>query len=278
MNLIGYKNLPVEIKNQIVQVVEIWKKYLGDELIGIYLHGSIVLNAFCPDSGDIDILIVVKNSISCEIKLSVAEEIISVDKKPRPLEMSAIKLSDAQNWKNGGNCVFHYSDYWTERYLKRFENPSAELYVVDNEFPDLDVTSYIKLINECGIVLFGKQIDEVFCEISDEDFWCAITADIDDYKFDNYEPRYFTSNIIILGRILSFKVTKKILSKYEAALWMIDYVPSELKYIPEAAKKIWFEGADKNENRNESLEFPPTDLEKLRNFLIDKIKTCNITL
>lgn len=262
--LVGYKELPEEILKQIDCVVEIWKKHMGDELVGVYLHGSIALNAFNPNSGDIDLLIVVKDSVSVQRKIDIAKDIIEIDGCPRPLEMSAIKLKDAIAWKNPGNCVFHYSDFWTEKYLQRFENDDVEVYVADNEFPDADVTSYIRLLHQCGIVLFGQDISKTFSGISDEDFWAAISADIDDYEFAAYNPRYYASNILILGRILSFKVGKRILSKYEAGIWMIEKVPKYLKHIPESAMKIWFEG--------EEHSFLQNELEELRSYLIGKIK------
>ena len=53
--------------------------------------------------------------------------------------------------------------------------------MVDQEFPDADVTSYIRQIKQCGIVLYGRNIEETFADVSDEDFWSAISADIDDY-------------------------------------------------------------------------------------------------
>ena len=43
--LLGYKDLPMEILNQINSVVDIWKRHMGANLIGVYLHGSIALNA-----------------------------------------------------------------------------------------------------------------------------------------------------------------------------------------------------------------------------------------
>lgn len=264
MKLVGYSDLPKKIAEQIEKVTDIWKKHLGNQLVGVYLHGSIALDAFQPESGDIDLLIVVKDSISVQEKLDIAKEIIEIDGCPRPLEMSAIKLEDAKNWKTPGNCVFHYSDFWTQKYLQRFEKEEAEVYVVDQEFPDADVTSYIKLINQCGIVLFGQDISNTFCDISDEDFWSAISADIDDYDFHDYKPRYFASNILILGRILSFKVEKRILSKYDGGLWMIENVPKHLKHIPELAMKIWFEG--------EEHTFQKDELEELRNYLVSRIK------
>ena len=262
--LLGYKDLPVEILKQINSVVDIWKRHMGANLIGVYLHGSIALNAFNPDSGDIDLLVVVKDSIEISTKLEIARDIIAIDRKPRPLEMSAVKQTDAINWKTPGNCVFHYSDFWTDKYLERFSNPDMEVYVADHEFPDADVTSYIKLLKQCGIRLYGKEIEEVFSDVSDEDFWLAISADIDEYDFHAYDARYFASNVLILGRILSFKKEKRILSKYEGGLWMIKNVPENLKYLPELAMKIWFEG--------EERILPEKDLNLLRDYLVNEIK------
>ena len=54
---------------------------------------------------------VVRESIEAATRLEIAREIIEIDRKPRPLEMSAVKKMDAKNWKTPGNCVFHYSDF-----------------------------------------------------------------------------------------------------------------------------------------------------------------------
>lgn len=111
----------------------------------------------------------------------------------------------------------------------------------------------------------GSNDKFLFGDISDDDFWAAISADIDDYDFHAYDPRYFASNILILGRILSFKKEKKILSKYEGGLWMIENVPEELSYLPRLAMKIWFE--------DEEHELPEKDLNKLRDYLVGEIKS-----
>ena len=42
------------------------------------------------------------------------------------------------------------------------------LYVADHEFPDADVTGYIKLLKQCGIVLYGEDIQKVFADVSEE--------------------------------------------------------------------------------------------------------------
>ena len=112
-NLLGYEELPIDIKEQIHEVTAIWKMHLGDDLIGVYLHGSMCLNCFKESTNDF------------------------------------------------------------------------------------------------------------------EDFWSSISAEIDDYDFNAYNDRYFVSNILILGRILSYKMEKVILSKYEGGLWAAKHVPQK---------------------------------------------------
>ena len=51
----------------------------------------------------------------------------------------------------------------------------------------------------------GSNDKFLFGDISDDDFWAAISADIDDYDFHAYDPSYFAGDTLILGRILSFK-------------------------------------------------------------------------
>ena len=72
------------------------------------------------------------------------------------------------------------------------------------------------------------------------------------------------SNVLILGRILSFKMEKKIFSKYEAGLWMMRNLPPEFAELIENTMKIRYEG--------KTCTLPEKELEKLRLDLIEKIK------
>lgn len=262
--LLGYSDLPDEIKRQLAQVVRLWEESLGDNLVGIYLHGSIALGAFYPPSGDLDLLVVVQHGLDDAVKRTLAAGLLALDHHPCPLELSVIRLADAKEWHTPGNCVFHYSDFWASRLREALQHPGTWCYVLDQEFPDADVTGYLKLIKQCGIVLVGRAIDDVFGEISDEDFWESLCADIDEYDFHAYQPRYLASNVLILGRILSFRVERRILSKYEAGLWMIDYLPPDLRFLPKRAMEIWFEGKEH--------DLPEAELERLRQLLLAEIK------
>ncbi|MDD6156298.1 MAG: nucleotidyltransferase domain-containing protein [Lachnospiraceae bacterium] len=40
------------------------RKILGDNLTGVYLHGSAAMGCFNPEESDIDLLVVVKDALS----------------------------------------------------------------------------------------------------------------------------------------------------------------------------------------------------------------------
>ena len=61
--LIGFEKLPQEILERLDGITELWKRQLGARLIGLYLHGSIALCAFRPESGDLDLAAVVRDSL-----------------------------------------------------------------------------------------------------------------------------------------------------------------------------------------------------------------------
>lgn len=266
IDLIGFNDLPDNISAQIQNAVDVWKAHIRDKLIGVYLHGSIALGAFCSDVSDIDLLIVIDTDLSPEKRVEIAADIIKLNASPCPLEISAVKLDDLKNWKDPGKCAFHYSSFWTESYLKRMEDPNAYCLIADSDFPDRDVTSHIRLIKEHGITLYGCEINDIFPTISDEEFWSAISYDIEGYDFYAYDMRCLVGNILTLGRILSFKREKKILSKYEAGIRMFEYLPQNLKYIPQKALKVRF----LNEECSET-DFPEEDLEAVRELLIKEI-------
>ena len=46
------------------KIVNTSKKIFGEELTGIYLHGSLAMGCFHPDKSDIDLILVIKDSVS----------------------------------------------------------------------------------------------------------------------------------------------------------------------------------------------------------------------
>jgi streptomycin 3"-adenylyltransferase len=264
MEFKNYHTTSTEVKEQIDSVCDIWLKYLGDSVLGIYIHGSLVLDCFHEESSDIDILIVTSRKVSRDERLHIAKETILIDQKPCPLEMSAIWIKDLTPWKHPMPCQFHYSDYWTKTYVNLIESESESHFILDEDFEDADIASHIHVTNQSGICIYGKPIHEIFPVIPEEDFWRSISNDVDDYDFNAYNPKYFVSNILILGRILSYKKLKRVLSKYDSALWTLANVPLKYNYIINNALRVWYMGED-------LIEYDKEDLKNLKQYLINEI-------
>lgn len=265
MDFKNYKTLPSDVKEQISNVTDTWLKCIGESVIGIYLHGSIALNCFVEGVSDIDILIICDRQLSRDERLFISKNIIEIDCKPSHLEMSTVWINDLNSWKYPTPCQFHYSDTWAEHYRNLLNGNIKDSFIVDEDFCDADIACHAHLTNQSGICIYGMPIKEVFPVIPETDFWNSISSNITEYDFQAYNPRYFSSNVLILGRILSYKKEKRILSKYEGGLWTLDYVPERFRYIIDNAIKEWY-------SEEKGLEYKKEDLDELRQLLINGIQ------
>lgn len=71
------------------------KNILGDNLTGIYLHGSAVMGCFNERKSDIDLLVIVKNDIPTDLKKQYLAMIYELNKEApeKGIEMSVVKES-----------------------------------------------------------------------------------------------------------------------------------------------------------------------------------------
>ncbi|MCR5322731.1 MAG: nucleotidyltransferase domain-containing protein [Lachnospiraceae bacterium] len=71
------------------------KKILCDDLAGIYLHGSAVMGCFNPAKSDIDLIVVVKDSVSDTGKRAFMDMVVELNGKgpAKGIEMSIVRQS-----------------------------------------------------------------------------------------------------------------------------------------------------------------------------------------
>lgn len=265
MEFKSYETLSSEVKEQIRKVSDTWLNCMAESIMGIYIHGSIALSCFVEGVSDIDILIVCDRRISREERLLISKNIIEIDNNPAHLEMSAIWINDLKPWKYPTPCQFHYSDAWTEHYKKLMSGDIKDSFIVDEDFCDADIACHVHLTNQSGICIYGSSIKDIFPIIPEKDFWNSISVDVDEYDFHAYNPRYFASNILILGRILSYKKEKRIISKYDSGIWTLNFVPAKFRYIIDNAIKEWYSG-------EKGLVYIEEDLNEIKQLLIDEIQ------
>ena len=100
--------------------------------------------------------------------------------------------------------------------------------------------------------------------VPETDFWQSICGGVETFDLYAYAPRCLPSNLLTLVRVLSYKVEKTILSKYDAGLWALERLPDRFRPLLRAALRAWYDGEAMS-------DCPPDELETLRRYLIDRI-------
>ncbi|HOK42387.1 MAG TPA: DUF4111 domain-containing protein [Thermoclostridium sp.] len=207
-------------------VISRYVDILRDNLIGIYLHGSLAMGCFTERS-DIDFLVVVKDPLDNPTKRALADELLQFQGLPeKGIEMSVILLRYAQDFKYPTPYELHYSEMVRERYLRDRD------YICYGD-ADKDQAAHMTVIRHRGICLYGKLIKEVFANIPKECFIDSILCDIKDAREGiRQNPVYYLLN---LCRVLHYLRHDKVLSKLEGGLWGIEQLPEKFRPLLENA-------------------------------------------
>ncbi len=187
---------------------------LGNNLTGIYLHGSAVMGCFLSGVSDIDLIVVVKREIPDAIKRQYLEMVVSLNEKApsKGIELSVVAESVCRPFIYPTPFELHFSIAHLEWYRSEPEG-----YIAKMKGTDKDLAAHFTIIYHRGKTLYGKEIAEVFSEVSREDYFDSIWNDIKDAKEDIMaQPVYVILN---LCRVLAYGRDSLVLSKKEGGEW-----------------------------------------------------------
>ena len=193
------------------------QEILGDNLVGIYVHGSIAQNAFRWNVSDIDFLIVVQSEPSDDIKRKLLDTTIHLSEfaPPKGLEWSVVTLADCLHVSHPVPFCLHYSIAHTQRYLT-----SPEEYIQNMKGRDGDLAAYFAVVCQCGIVLYGKPIEDVFGPVP-KDF-------VMDSFHQNVVDDDTPNGILNRCRYEAYRQEGVLLSKIDGAQWALKHLPPDL--------------------------------------------------
>lgn len=216
----------MQYQNILNSIVEQCKKLFGAELVGVYLHGSMAMGCFNPDKSDIDLIIVIKESISNMQKLAFMKCIVDCNKKApaKGLEISIVKRKYCNPFLYPTPFELHFSP----AHLKWFQDAPQD-YVENMKGEDKDLAAHFTIIHKYGITLYGETIEKVFAPVPREDYIDSIYKDIENADQDIMEePMYITLN---LCRVLAFLKDGLYLSKEEGGKWGMEHLPVQYRPI-----------------------------------------------
>lgn len=207
------------------------KEELAENLIGIYLVGSLASGDFDLDS-DVDFLVVMKTELTETNKRSLQDTQIKVHEidcyPAKHLEGSYISISDLNNWSTVG-----------EKKLYFFGNGSTtyEQSIHDNKW-------HVRwILRECGITLIGQKPEKLLRSIPLDKLFCEIKATMlrimKEFKDEINRPLSFLNSqfgqsfaVLTYCRMLHTLHTGTVQSKKAGAKWAKQFVePKWIKLI-----------------------------------------------
>lgn len=246
-----------EVKEFVYHLLDRTKEIVGEKLVGFYVHGSLAMGGFNPESSDIDILVVTPDSLSIDTKRILAKLLLQCSNNPFPIEISFLNEVQLKSWKHPTPFDFHYSEHWRKRYEEELEKGTM-LYFNDLPREDADLAAHITLMNQRGIVIWGRMIREVFPIVPTTHYISSIMADFEDC-LENIvrDPVYCMLNLL---RVYWYVKEGVISSKQEAGNWGLHVLPIEVHSIIRQAITAY-------ENEEQQHYFEANDLLAIRDFI-----------
>ena len=203
----------------------------GEQLTGVYLHGSLALGGFCRETSDVDFLAVVRCAPSWEQKERMIRRLLEMTPlAPRKgLEMSVVLEEHVRNFVYPTPFELHFSPLHA---AKAAEDIRAFCRTMHGT--DCDLAAHFAVTRQSGICLYGPAAEALFSPVPQSAYLDSITRDLQDARTDILrEPVYVILN---LCRSLAYVRCGKILSKQQGGLWAMEH--TDVRFRPLVARAL----------------------------------------
>lgn len=205
-------------------IEERYREILGENLVGIYVHGSIAFGCFTWERSDIDFIVVVDSPPEQSQKERLIRTLLKLDDKapPKGLEMSVVLRENCDPFVYPTPFELHFSNSHRESCKRDLSS-----YCRDMHGTDRDLAAHFTVIRKAGFALCGREISAVFAEVPREAYLDSIKADVERAQSEIQEnPVYIILN---LCRVLAFIKEDLVLSKKQGGQWGIKNLPGEYR-------------------------------------------------
>jgi len=231
--------ISLQTDSLIKSFVERSKEILRDNLVGVYLHGSLVMQCFNPQRSDIDLIIVARQHLSDSVKKAFMEMTVehNASGPAKGIEMSIVLREVCKPFVYPTPYELHFS----AGHLNWYRNDPDD-YIRRMNGTDKDLAAHFTIISKRGRCLYGAQIRDVFAEVPSSDYMDSIWSDIEGAaeEITKY-PMYLILN---LARVLAYKKEGLVLSKKEGGDWALEHLPAEYRPLIADALLEYSESTD----------------------------------
>ena len=232
------------------EFTEMSRNVFGENLLGIYLHGSLAMNCFNPQKSDIDLILVVRDTVSFDDKLRFTNELLALDDAApeKGFELSIVKKEFCQPFTYPTPFEYHFSHGHKDAFLNDITG-----YIEKMQGVDKDLGAHFTIINQFGIPLYGPPVREVFAPVPKKDYFDSIWYDVEHAKEDILDsPMYIVLN---LCRVLGYARDGLVLSKKTGGEWGAEHVPQPFGALVQHALQCYLTDEEMTADEDTLLHF-----------------------
>lgn len=231
-------------------MVAIARKLSGADLVGVYLHGSIVSGGLKPQS-DLDLLVVVSSPLSDATRRQLLAQLLALSGRhprspdgPRCLEVLVLLASELVAPSYPAHCEFMYGE-WLRRGFEFGDIPAP--------FSDPVVTLLLAQARSEAHTLFGPPLPSILADTPPADVHRAMRDSLPALLGDLVGDE--RNVLLTLTRMWRTAATGDFVAKDVAAQWAAARLPAELaELVMEAARAYRGEVRDDWHNRRAETE------------------------
>lgn len=223
---------------------------LGEDVVGVYLHGSAVLGGLRPTS-DLDLLVVARRPLPDDRRRALTDGLLAVSgrrrRRPddRPVELIVVTASDLRPWRYPPVMDYLYGEWLRDEYLAG---------TLPARGPKPDLVTLLTMARAADRPLRGPSLAALLDPVPPADLRRAIVAEVPSLLDDLEDD---TRNVLLtLARVWVTLATGSIRSKDAAAAWAGERLPVDLRPVLERATAIYLGEADESFPGLEALVGP----------------------
>lgn len=201
------------------QITQQYQQTLGENLIGIYLHGSAAFQCDTQES-DLDFIVVVKQAVSQQQKEDLIHVLLelSPNAPKKGFEMSVVLQEDCLRFQYPTPYQLHFSIAHQKQYEENLSDYSHRMQGVD-----FDLAAHFTVIQTVGMVLCGAPIYSVFSPVPWEHYLDSIDRDVEDAPQQLTEDA--VSVLLNLCRVWAAHQDGLVCSKPQGGEWALPRLP-----------------------------------------------------
>jgi predicted nucleotidyltransferase len=193
---------------------------LGDDLVGVYVHGSLALGCFNEARSDVDVVVVTARPLTEDERFAAADLFLRISARPYGLEAHVVTTDQLRPWRYPPPYDFHYSESHRERLAL---DPEVALERPKEGDPDL--AAHVDVVRARGVTLLGPSPLEVFPAVPRADLEDALRRDLDWCR----SVRSALYGVLSPCRVWAALETGELHSKASGAEWALPRLPAALR-------------------------------------------------